>query len=102
MLPQGLTIVLSSPTLHVPVSLSPEAISVHSSSQSSHPLVGLTPPLPAREALAMYLERTLALVRSAVTEATLSSSYTTQAMQPPAEASHTMSNEWYRAINNDS
>jgi hypothetical protein len=43
----------------------------------------------------------LVLVRSAVTEATPSSSFKTQAMQPPAEAAHTMSNEWYRAINND-
>jgi hypothetical protein len=49
----------------------------------------------------MHLERTLALVRSAVAEATPSSSYTMQVMQPPAEAAHTMSNEWYRAINND-
>jgi hypothetical protein len=49
----------------------------------------------------VHLERTLALVRSAVAEATPSSSYTMQVMQPPAEAAHTMSNEWYRAINND-
>jgi hypothetical protein len=47
------------------------------------------------------LERTLALVRSAVTEATPSTSYTMQATQPPTEAAHTMSNEWYRAINNN-
>jgi hypothetical protein len=96
MLPPGLTIVLSSPTLHAPVSLSPEAISVHSLSQSSHPLAELTLPPPAHEALAMvHLERTLVLVRSAVAEATPSSSYTTQATQPPAEAAHTMNNEWY-------
>ena len=42
------------------------------------------------------------LVRSAVTEATPSTSYTTQATQPPVEAAHTTSNEWYWAINNDS
>jgi hypothetical protein len=78
-LPPGLTIVLSLPTSYVPASLSPEAISIHSSTQSSHPSVGLTLPPPAWEALAMvYLERTLALVRSTVTEATLSSLYTTQ------------------------
>jgi hypothetical protein len=61
MLPPGLTIVLSLPMLHTPVSLSPEAISVHSTSQSSHsshPSAGLTPPPPAHEALAMvHLER---------------------------------------------
>jgi hypothetical protein len=102
-LPPGLTIALSSSSPHTPVSLSPEAISMHSTSNSSsHPLVGLTPPPPARRALAMaHLESTLALVRSAVTEATPSTSFTTQVMQPPAEAAHTMSNEWYRAINND-
>jgi hypothetical protein len=100
--PPGLTKVLSLPTSHMPVSLSLEAISIHSSTQSSHPLVGLTLPPPAWEALAMaHLERTLALVRSAVTEATLSLSYTMQATQPPAEAAHTMNNEWYQAINND-
>jgi hypothetical protein len=49
----------------------------------------------------VHLERTLVLVRSAVAEATPSTSYMMQAMQPPAEAAHTMSNEWYRAINND-
>jgi hypothetical protein len=49
-----------------------------------------------------HLERTLVLVRSAVTEATPSSSYTMQATQPPAEAAHAMNNEWYRAINNNS
>jgi hypothetical protein len=102
LLPPGLTIVFSSPTLHTPASLSPEAISMHSSTQSSHPLAGLTPPPPAQEALAMaHLERTLVLVRSAVAEATLSSSYITQVTQPPAEVAHTMSNEWYQAINND-
>jgi hypothetical protein len=75
---------------------------VHSSSHSSHPSAGLTLPPSAREALAMvHLERTLALVRSAVAEATPSSSYTMQATQPPAEVAHTMGNEWYRAINND-
>jgi hypothetical protein len=76
---------------------------MHSTSQfSSHPLVGLPPPPLAHEALAMaHLERTLMLVRSVVAEATPSTSYTTQAMQPPAEVAHTMSNEWYRAINND-
>jgi hypothetical protein len=97
-----LTIVLSLPTSHAPVSLSPEAISVHSSTQSSHPLVGLTLPPPTRKALAMaHLERTLALVRSAVTKATPFSSYSTQATQPPTEAAHTMGNEWYQAINNN-
>jgi hypothetical protein len=50
----------------------------------------------------VHLKRTLALVRSAVTEATPFTSYTMQATQPPTEAAHTMSNEWYRAINNDS
>jgi hypothetical protein len=102
MLLPGLTIVLSSPTSYTPVSLSLEAISVHLSTQSSHPLAGLTPPPPTREALAMtHLERTLALVRSAVAEATMSLSYTMHVTQPPAEAAHTMSNEWYWAINND-
>jgi hypothetical protein len=48
-----------------------------------------------------HLERMLALVRSAIAEATPSSSYTMQAMQPPAEAAHTMSNELYWAINNN-
>jgi hypothetical protein len=102
-LPPGLTIVLSLPSSHAPVSLSPKAISMHSTSQSSsHPSVGLTSPSPAHEALAMaHLERTLMLVRSVVAEATPSTSYTTQATQPPAEAAHTMNNEWYRAINND-
>jgi hypothetical protein len=102
MLPPGLTIVYSSPMSHVLVSLSLEAISIHSSTQSSHPSAGLTLPPPAQEALAMaHLERTLGLVRSAITKATPSSSYTTQATQPPAEAAHTMNNEWYWAINND-
>jgi hypothetical protein len=102
-LPPGLTIVLSLPTSHASISLSLEAISVHSSTQSSHPSAGLTLPSPAREALAMaHLERTLTLVRSAVAEATPSSSYTMQATQPPAEAAHTKSNEWYWAINNNS
>jgi hypothetical protein len=73
-----LTFVLSSPTSHTLVSLSLEAISVHSSIQSSHPLAGLTLPPPTWEALAIaHLERTLVLVRSAVTKATPSSSYTT-------------------------
>jgi hypothetical protein len=103
MLLPGLTIVLSLPTMHMPINISPDPISVHLSSQSSHPLASLTPPQPAHEALAMaHLEQTLTLVRSAVMEVTPSSSFTTQAMQPPAEAAHTMSNKWYRAINNDS
>jgi hypothetical protein len=103
MLLPGLTIVLSSPTMHTPINISHDPISVHSSSQSSHPLAGLTLPQSAHEALAMaHLERMLALVQSAVMEATPSLSFTTQAMQPSAEVAQTMSNEWYRAINNDS
>jgi hypothetical protein len=102
-LPPGLTIVFSLPTSHAPVDLSPEAISIHSSTQSLHPSAGLMPPPPTCKALAMaHLERTLVLVRSAVAKATPSSSYTMQVMQPPAEAAHTMNNEWYQAINNNS
>jgi hypothetical protein len=71
-LPPGLTIDLSSSLSHAPVSLSPEAISMHfTSHSSSHPLAGLTLPPSAHKALAMaHLERTLTLVRSAVAEAT--------------------------------
>jgi hypothetical protein len=71
-LPPGLTIDLSSSLSHAPVSLSPEAISVHfTSHSSSHSLAGLTLPPSAHKALAMaHLERTLTLVRSAVAEAT--------------------------------
>jgi hypothetical protein len=101
--PPGLTIVLSSPTIHMPIDISPDPISVHLSSHSSHPLAGLTPPSSAHEALAMaHLERTLVLVRSAVVEAAPFSSITTQVTQPSGKAAHIMSNEWYRAINNDS
>jgi hypothetical protein len=49
----------------------------------------------------VHLKRMLALVQSAVMKVTPFSSFTIQATQPPAEAAHTMSNEWYRAINND-
>jgi hypothetical protein len=98
-LPPGLTIVLSSPTSHTPINISPDTISVHSFSHFSHPSARLTPPQSACEALAMtHLERTLALVRSAVTEATPSSSITTQVTQPSGEVAHIMNNEWYRAI----
>jgi hypothetical protein len=58
----GLTIILSSPTSHAPASLSPEAISIHSFTQSLHPLAGLTLLPPACKALAMmHLKRTLVL-----------------------------------------
>jgi len=91
-LPPGLTIVLSSPTLHTPIDISPDPISIHSS--SSHPSAGLTPPLQACKALAMaHLEQTLALVRSAMAEATASSSLTTQATQPPKEPAYIISNK---------
>jgi hypothetical protein len=90
----GLTIVLSSPTMHTPIDISPDPISVYSSSHSSHPSAGLTPPSSAHEALAMvHLERTLVLVRHAIAEVDPSSSITTQVMQPSGEAAHTMSNE---------
>jgi hypothetical protein len=102
-LPSGLTIVLSSPMSHTPINISPDSISMHSSSHSSHPSAGLTPPPSAYEALAIaHLERTLVLVRSAIMEATPFSSVMTQVMQPSGEVAHIMSNEWYRAINNDS
>jgi hypothetical protein len=102
MLLPGLTIVLSLPTMHTPINISPDPISVHSSSHSSHPSVGLTPPSSAHKALAMaHLERTLALVRSAVVKATPFSSVTTQMTQPSREAAHIMSTKWYRAINNN-
>jgi hypothetical protein len=80
MLPLGLTIVLSSPMLHTPINNSPNAISMHSLSHFSHPSARLTSPQSAYKALAMaHLERTLALVRSAVAKATPSTSTTTQA-----------------------
>jgi hypothetical protein len=102
MLPLGLTIVFCSPMMYPSIDISPDPISVHLSSHSSHPSAGLTPLSSICEALAMvHLERTLALVMSAVAEAAPSSFVTTQAMQPTGEAAHTMNNEWYWAINND-
>jgi hypothetical protein len=80
-LPPGLTIVLSLPSMqHTPNDISPNSITIHLLSHSSYPSTRLTSPPPAHEALAMaHLERILALVRSVVTEATPSSSFTTQA-----------------------
>ena len=94
-LPPGLTIVLSFLSMqHAPIDISPNSITIHSSSHSSHPSARLTSPLPACEALAMaHLERTLALVRSAMAEATPSSSFITQVTQPFKESAHIMGNK---------
>jgi hypothetical protein len=101
LLPPGLTIVLSSPMMHTPIDISPDPISVHTSSPSSHPSVGCTPPILSRKALAMvHLERTLALVRTAVVKAE-PSSLSTHAMQPAAEPDQATSDDWFRASNND-
>jgi hypothetical protein len=87
---------------HAPINISLNSITIHSLSHSSHPSARLTSLPLAHEALAMaHLERTLALVRSAMTEVTPSLSFTTQVTQPSKEPAHIMGNEWYRALMSD-
>jgi hypothetical protein len=99
MLPPGLVIIPGSPLLSQSlIHLSPNIISIHSTSPSFHPSVGLTPPTKAM-AIAC-LERTLALVRDVMALATPSTSHmSTVATQSSMPSDHI--NDRYHKMKTD-